>query len=141
MEEKIPQIVERLIDRQQARTKAYMELSRILSEFPDLINELLEYMKAEGKSVGTSDTNKADKRTSYERAVAAFVREGNEWMDTAALTKSAGVQRNQLATVLWSTHKGDFEQRAHPTHKRMKQWRLRAEAFSREAHLSRTDGI
>jgi hypothetical protein len=128
-----PNTVSRLVEKQRRRLDAAETLERIITEFPDLISELLdtENNGQNRKKNGIRRIRFVPKTTAFARIAKVFLDNPDEWIDTAHLVKKSGVDRNSAATVLWSTHKDDFVQEDHPAHKRMKVWKLRQEAADR----------
>jgi hypothetical protein len=132
-----PQVLNEWVKRNEERASASRQLQKIVQEHPDLLEELLRLYRAapsrpaapivgrRARIVGSS------RGTAFERIARLFLENGNEWLDTSCLVKQSGVVRNVAATVMWSVHKDDFEQRPHSTHKRMKLWRLTPQAFDR----------
>jgi hypothetical protein len=127
--------LDRLLAKQRARTEAAEKLLAIAREFPELIAELLTLHAHPNETGGAAEPSaregiggrRTKKGSAFSRIVRLFFENNNEWIDTGTITSKASVSRNVAATVLWSSHKDDFEQRPHEHHAKMKVWRLRPE--------------
>ena len=125
-------LLDTLVKRSEERTAAARQLQQIAREFHELIEDLLRLHKKPIQQVRVTRPDRRKTRgTAFERIARVFIDGGNEWVDTSELVKRSGVSRNVAATVMWSVHRDDFDQRPHSTHKRMKIWRLKTEAFDR----------
>ncbi len=119
--------VELLYQRQKRRLDAVEMLRNLLTEFPDLLDDLLGLKP--GILTGITTTGSPVGRpprsgTAYQRIAHTFIQNDNSWLDTGEISRQSNVSRNAVASVLWSLHKGDFEKKDHATHKRMKVWRM-----------------
>jgi hypothetical protein len=130
-----PDLIDGFVRHNFERAQAARELQKIVSRFPELLDDLLRLYRpmanaaqANGVRPGVVGRRAG---TAFERIARVFLQNGNEWIDTSEMVKRSAVTRNVAATVLWKAHRADFEQREHATHARMKIWRLTPDAFDR----------
>jgi hypothetical protein len=136
-------MIDKRVERLEARAQAARQLQSIIREFPELLKEILDAdstaelpvvvsLPAPQRTILATVTRakkSAARPTAFQRVASVFLNNENDWVDTSTLVQRSGVSRNVAATVLWSAHREQFEQRPHQTHKRMKLWRLTPEAY------------
>lgn len=117
------------------RAEAARQLQKIVTQFPELLADLVQLHQPVPDASPIARRGRRAKNTrgtAYERITRIFLQTGNaDWFDTSQIVEKSGVQRNVVANVMWSVHRADFEQRPHPTHAKMKLWRLTPEAYDR----------
>ncbi|HWE96136.1 MAG TPA: hypothetical protein VG269_19390 [Tepidisphaeraceae bacterium] len=139
------QVFVRFLNREKRRQAAVEQLQEIVSEFPDLLEQLLNesdpfhgnITPAPRPTTHASVNGQARASTAFQRVVKLFIDRDNPWVDTGEVSRESSVSRNAVAHILWSAHKDEFEQKPHPTHQRMKLWRMKPESFDKYSKQAR----
>src|SRR4051794_27011557 len=110
--------METAIGRATRRLEALKTISQILTEFPDLAAELGIQLADEpvfqaNMSRVFLDSARMQPRpvtSNFERIRRFFVDNGNQWEQAPRIGQALGLTRGTVATVLWTSHKDQFEQ-------------------------------
>lgn len=122
-----PTRVESAIDRAEKRLRALQQINVILREFPEIAAEL-------GIGDGSTATPKSlpprdGSLSNFERIRNYFVRHSNQWEQAPRIGNALGMSRGTVATVLWTSHRDQFEQSAVDGSIKKKKWRLLPDVF------------
>lgn len=80
--------------------------------------------------------------THRDRILRLFVDRENEWLTIPDIRNVTGIGRGPIAQVVYSTHAQEFDRKPHPSHAKMRMWRLMPhvfEAFRHKEHTAQTD--
>lgn len=128
------------IQRLERRAQALRQVSEIVAEFPDLVQDILlalgggpQQARGNEASVGASMFRtlpeavgqSAAGGTHYALVRRFFEMNGNRWTSAPDVARSIGVSRGAAAHVFWKTYTASFEKKEKPGSVKIKLWRLR----------------
>lgn len=125
-----------VVARWERRLGAAKQIRQLLSEFPELAEELRLALACSdspvtrpARATGTRLTPVPATHASgtyFDRIKDFFEGHQNEWASAPRIGEITGISRGGVAHVLWRTHRDHFEQQPHAIHKKLKLWRLAA---------------
>ncbi|MEM9347454.1 MAG: hypothetical protein AAGB26_12630 [Planctomycetota bacterium] len=68
--------------------------------------------------------------THFERICQLYCQRKNGWLSVSDIRLGTEIGRGAIAQVLYTTYKDCFERKPHPSHAKMKVWRLTGAAYS-----------
>jgi hypothetical protein len=117
--------LERLVQSLEAQKRAVDVVLIPLKEALDR----LKHQPAVGDVPETSVRLASARRSLYERIAAFFVRENNEAKTARELAERLEVNHNSVATILYTTHRGNFLVDQQKGFKNRRMWSLTEQAF------------
>jgi hypothetical protein len=152
-----PARVESAIDRTRRRLDALEKISAILAEFPELVDELgigtaepvtfsdpdtVQELNLHRRPVASIGRNGEIRRldrfghmtsvgsvSNFQRIRHFFVETGNRWAQAPYIGERLNLTRGTVATVLWTSHRDQFDQASVDGSEKKKQWRLKSDVY------------
>lgn len=143
--------VETAIGRAMRRLEALRTIQQLLSEFSDLEKELGLSEPAVAPVVPVASRVEPDdhvvtnifenhviypalgKGNNFERIRDFFIANGNEWEQAPRIGEALGLSRGTVATVLWTSHRDNFERANVAGSLKKKKWRLTETTYKEAA--------
>lgn len=117
------------IERMERSLAAAKQLRQIALEFPELIAELFEQPSGPLRVSQPEREIERKRLSNYAIIRHHFATNNNPWLQAPQIGKQLGLSRGTVATVLWTTHAGEFEKRPVPGSVKKKEWRLKPDAL------------
>lgn len=108
--------------------KALRNIRELAKHQPELLQDLIAKLGAESNGKYPQRVQRSrdqGKTTIFQKIQDFFKANGNEWSTAPRIMQDTGLSRGAVSHTVYKSHADRFEQKNHPTNRRMKLWHLK----------------